>query len=164
MELTPTFGWPKSKLDFLLAGGEKALIKSIEGAEDDMISPKILINKKKINSNDIVFGLAASGDTKFTNEILELERKITIFHAKIIQEFDLNKDSLIGFHGQTIYHNSLEKISNQLGDAKLLNQLTKRKIIFNFRQKDISNGGDGAPLTPLFHQLIATKKKINCLP
>ena len=111
-------------------------------------SLKDRINKKK----DLI---------KFANEIMELERKITIFHAKIIQEFDLNNDCLIGFHGQTIYHNSLEKISNQLGDAKLLNQLTKKKIIYNFRQKDISNGGDGAPLTPLFHQLIATKKRIN---
>ena len=111
-------------------------------------SLKDRINKKK----DLI---------KFKKEILELERKITIFHAKIMQEFDINNDCLIGFHGQTIYHNPLEKISNQLGDAKLLNQLTKKKIIFNFRQKDIYNGGDGAPLTPLFHQLIATKKKIN---
>ena len=81
VELTPTFGWPKSKIDFLLAGGEKALIESIEGAEDDIVSPKILINKKKINSNDIVFGLAASGDTKFTNEILKyssLNKALTI--------------------------------------------------------------------------------------
>ena len=77
-------------------------------------SLKDRINKKK----DLI---------KFKKEILELERKITIFHAKIMQEFDINNDCLIGFHGQTIYHNPLEKISNQLGDAKLLNQLTKKK-------------------------------------
>ena len=34
---------------------------------------------------------------------------------------------LIGFHGQTIYHNSKEKTSIQLGDGKLLNQLIKKK-------------------------------------
>ena len=38
----------------------------------------------------------------------------------------------------------------QLGDGKLLNQLTK-KIVYNFRKNDILNGGEGAPLTPLFH-------------
>ena len=39
-----------------------------------------------------------------------------------------------------------------------LNQLTKKKIIFNFRKNDILNGGEGAPLTPIFHQLIVLKK------
>lgn len=69
VELTPTFGWPKSRVDFLLAGGNQALIESIEGAEDDKITPKILIEKKKINSKDILIGLAASGNTHFTNQV-----------------------------------------------------------------------------------------------
>ena len=67
---------------------------------------------------------------------------------------------LIGFHGQTIYHNSEEKISKQLGNGKLLNQLTKKKIIFNFRKNDILNDGEGAPLAPIFHQLIVAKHSI----
>ncbi len=98
---------------------------------------------------------------KYQKEINELARKITIFHAKIIDEFKLSdNDTLVGFHGQTIYHNADEKISLQLGDGRLLNQLTKKKIIFDFRKKDILNGGNGAPITPIFHQLIVTQKKI----
>ena len=98
---------------------------------------------------------------KLSKEVNELERKITLFHAKIIKELSINKEkTLIGFHGQTIYHNAMEKISRQLGDGKLLYQLTKRKIIYNFRENDILNGGEGAPLTPIFHKLIATQKKI----
>ena len=98
---------------------------------------------------------------KLSNELLDLEKKITFFHAKIIKELKFNhEDSLVGFHGQTIYHNSEEKISKQLGDAKLLNQLTGKKIIFNFRKNDIQNGGEGAPLAPIFHQLIATQNNI----
>ena len=38
----------------------------------------------------------------------------------------LKRRFLIGFHGQTIYHNAEEKISKQLGDGQLLNQLTKK--------------------------------------
>ena len=34
-ELYPTFGWPKFRCDFIIAGGEKALIHSVENAEDD---------------------------------------------------------------------------------------------------------------------------------
>ena len=85
-----------------------------------------------------------------------------MFHAKIFKELHLKNDNeyLIGFHGQTIYHNSQERSSIQLGDGQLLNQLTKKKIIYNFRENDLNNGGEGAPLTPLFHQLINTQKKI----
>ena len=95
-------------------------------------------------------------------ELSDLERKITLFHAKVIKEINgYKKIDIVGFHGQTIYHNSQEKISNQLGDGKLLSQLTQKNIIFNFRQNDIKNGGEGAPLAPIFHQLIATKYKLD---
>ena len=99
---------------------------------------------------------------KFSKEINELERKITLEHARIVKSFgDDYSDMLVGFHGQTIYHNANEKISKQLGDGKLLNQLTKKKIIYNFRKNDILNGGQGAPLTPIFHQMISSERKIN---
>jgi anhydro-N-acetylmuramic acid kinase len=98
---------------------------------------------------------------KLSKELLELEKKITFFHAKVVKEFEfINEDILVGFHGQTIYHNGIEKISRQLGDGKLLHQLTKKKIIFDFRKNDIANGGEGAPLAPIYHQLIATQNNI----
>ena len=96
----------------------------------------------------------------FKNEINNLERKITIFHAEIIKELNISDDTLVGFHGQTIYHNPAEKISKQLGNGKLLNQLTNKQIVYNFRKNDILNGGQGAPLTPIFHNLICLQKKI----
>lgn len=98
---------------------------------------------------------------KFNNELLDLGRKITLFHAKIIKDLNIKEEKIIiGFHGQTIYHNSEENISFQLGDGKLLSQLTQKRVVFNFRKNDIINGGEGAPLTPIFHQLITSNKKI----
>jgi anhydro-N-acetylmuramic acid kinase len=38
-----------------------------------------------------------------------------------------------------------------------LSQLTKKNVIFNFRQSDLENGGQGAPLTPIFHNVLANK-------
>ncbi len=96
----------------------------------------------------------------YKKEIENLERQITIFHAKIIKTLNLSDNTIIGFHGQTIYHNPKEKISRQLGNANLLNQLTNKEIVFNFRENDILNGGEGAPLAPIFHQLIAKQNKI----
>jgi len=100
---------------------------------------------------------------KNEHEINYLEKEITLFHAKIVNEIlrNNNKDiDFIGFHGQTIYHNALEKISKQIGDGNLLSQLTKKTVIYNFRQNDIKNGGEGAPLTPVFHKLIVKQKNI----
>lgn len=99
---------------------------------------------------------------KYSRELNDLEKKFTIFNGKIIKEIVEKKSQkidLIGFHGQTIFHSPSEKISKQLGDAKLLSQLTKKIIVNNFRQNDLLNGGQGAPLTPIFHQLIS---KIIC--
>ena len=97
---------------------------------------------------------------KYKDEINDLERNITIFHAEIIKQLNITKKTIIGFHGQTIYHNPDKKISRQLGNGKLLNQLTNKNIVFDFRKNDILNEGQGAPLTPVFHHLISTIKKI----
>ena len=98
--------------------------------------------------------------TYFLDEIKLLEREITIFHGKIVQDisskFKENID-LIGFHGQTIFHDPKIKITKQLGDGNLLSQLTKKKVVYDFRQKDLQNGGQGAPLTPIFHNLLSNK-------
>ena len=98
----------------------------------------------------------------YLNDLNNLEREITILHAEFIDNIlkNFKKDiDLIGFHGQTIYHNSDERISRQLGDGKLLSQLIKKKIVFNFRENDIENNGNGAPLAPIYH--CAISKKIN---
>ena len=103
---------------------------------------------------------------RYIDEIKDLERKITLFHVEAAKEtLGIAKSSvdLIGFHGQTIFHDPEKKITKQLGDGKLLSQLIKKKVVYNFRQNDLENGGQGAPLTPIFHNVIANKinKKFN---
>ena len=75
VELLPTFNWPDSRLDYIIAGGNKAILKAVENAEDDVLAAKEAISKKFINSNDVVIGLAASGNTPFTCKILEESNK-----------------------------------------------------------------------------------------
>ena len=115
------------------------------------------------NIHDLRDKIHTLSDLKSQNkELANLERQITLFHSKVVKEIsEHQKIDIVGFHGQTIYHNSEEKISNQLGDGKLLSQLTKKNIVYNFRQNDIKNGGEGAPLTPIFHQLLLTQHKLD---
>ena len=51
-----------------------------------------------------------------------------------------SKINLIGFHGHTIFHNFKEKKTKQIGDGKLLSQLTSLNVVNNFRENDINNG------------------------
>jgi len=98
-----------------------------------------------------------------SKEIKVLEKEITLFHAKAVNEIIKKSKTginFVGFHGQTIFHNAKEKISRQLGDGKLLSNLTKKTIICDFRQNDLKNGGHGAPLTPIFHKLLKEKFQI----
>ena len=101
---------------------------------------------------------------KFSKELKSLEKEITLFHSiavnKIIKKSKVNID-FVGFHGQTIFHNPSEKISIQLGDGKLLSKLTRKTVVYNFRKNDLKNGGMGAPLSPIFHQLMVRKNKIS---
>ena len=117
---------------------------------DQDIHQKLIDLRNKLSSEQDLI--------KYSSELKQIEREITLFHGKIIQEVSGNINfniDLIGFHGQTIYHNPDQKISEQLGDGNLLSQITKKIVINNFRKKDLLNGGQGAPLTPIFHKLIS---------
>ncbi|MDA9682964.1 anhydro-N-acetylmuramic acid kinase [Candidatus Pelagibacter sp.] len=93
-----------------------------------------------------------------------LERDLTLYHSrlskKIINENSL-KIQIIGFHGQTIIHKPKDGYSIQMGDANLLSQELKEKVVYNFRANDIKNKGEGAPLTPIYHKLLIKKFNIN---
>ena len=97
-----------------------------------------------------------------SNELCLIEKEITIFNSKLSNKLikkNNNNVDLIGFHGQTVFHNAIEKISKQLGDGKLLSQLTKVIVVYDFRKNDLKKGGQGAPLAPIFHTIINKKLK-----
>jgi len=65
-ELMPTFGWPRDRLLLLIAGGEEAMTRAIEGAEDEAEHAVELIRRHAIGARDAVVAVAASGTTPFT--------------------------------------------------------------------------------------------------
>jgi N-acetylmuramic acid 6-phosphate etherase len=66
VELHPTFGWPRERLHYLIAGGERALVQSIEGAEDDADAAVTAVDQLRLGGADVVIAVAASGRTTFT--------------------------------------------------------------------------------------------------
>jgi len=89
---------------------------------DEVIYSDLLNLRDKINSiKDL---------TTNSYQINEIERKITLFHAKISKEIIMNAGidvDLVGFHGQTIFHNAQEKISKQIGDGNFVIKSFKKK-------------------------------------
>jgi N-acetylmuramic acid 6-phosphate etherase len=66
VELHPTFGWPRERLHYLIAGGEQALVQSIEGAEDNAAAAVAAVERLALGDPDVVIAVAASGRTTFT--------------------------------------------------------------------------------------------------
>ena len=144
-------------------GVDASIISSLDGTHYDGLGGKYFKYNEELyrNLTNLRDKIHSSRDlSTYANAIKILEREITLFHAKVANEMINSskiKPEIIGFHGQTLFHNSDEKISIQIGDGKLLSQLTKKTVAYNFRQNDLINGGQGAPLTPIFHKAMVRK-------
>src|SRR3954454_5281595 len=65
-ELMPTFSWPAERLLLLMAGGDDALLRAVEGAEDTADEAAALIYQHRIGDKDALIAVTASGTTPFT--------------------------------------------------------------------------------------------------
>ena len=85
----------------------------------------------------------------------QIEDDLTRFHADVVGEILSYCDShidVIGFFGHTICHNPRTKEFVHIGNAKLLSELTSIQVVANFQKADILAGGQGEPLTAVYHQ------------
>jgi|SRR5665647_247143 len=83
-ECPPTFGVPDNLVVGLIAGGEKALRKSVENAEDDMGQAWIDLEKYHINGKDSLLGIAASGNTPYVLGGIQAANKAGIVTGCIV--------------------------------------------------------------------------------
>ena len=90
-----------------------------------------------------------------------VERDMTLAHADVVRgllkEHGLKSADIdvIGFHGHTILHRPREQLTWQIGDGGLLAARTGIDVVCEFRNADVAEGGEGAPLVPLFHAALA---------
>ena len=64
-EIPPTYGMPQGRVIGIIAGGDRAIRKAVEHAEDDRTQAWRDLQKHEINSTDAVVGIAASGRTPY---------------------------------------------------------------------------------------------------
>ena len=82
-ECPPTFGVSPDMVVGLIAGGEKAFIKAIEGAEDSVELGKMDLIEHNLTKKDVVIGIAASGRTPYVIGGLEYANSIGCNTASI---------------------------------------------------------------------------------
>ena len=104
-----------------------------------------------------VLGVNSTAATTVSAVALEL----TIRHAEAVRQLLADNDlassdiDVIGFHGHTIFHRPAEGVTRQIGDGGTLARETGIQVVCDFRSRDVAEGGEGAPLAPLFHAALA---------
>ena len=119
--------------------------KSYDYSLKEIKNIKEILFKKKYQKNIII-----NQDRKITNLIVK-------YLSKFLKEYKVKKFDYISLSGQTIFHNPSKKISIQLGNAKLIAKAFNSKVVSNFRENDIKNGGQGAPIGAFYHKFILEK-------
>ena len=121
---------------------------------------------KKLETSYIKYNY--SEKALYQNSILKNYKKITNIidtkHKQVIEKILKNfgkKVDIIGLHGQTFFHNPTAKWTWQYINAKKIMQHFKTNVVSDFRIFDINNGGEGAPLVPVFHKNLILQEKLD---
>lgn len=102
---------------------------------------------------------AALGTQILNEDIVALTKKLMDYHAEAFLNLKHHKDvEVVGVHGQTIFHQPKQGFLNaktwQIVDAEYLQSLIHKTIVYDFRSEDIRQGGEGAPLVPIYHHAL----------
>lgn len=133
------------------ADGVDAAILYTDGKEIIEVGPSTSLAYSDQLRQDILWLMNGQGDLKATQD------ELTLIHIEAIERLrEQFKEpiSLIGFHGQTIKHSPKERRTLQIGNPKMIVQKTGISVVADFRSNDMREGGQGAPLVPLYHAAI----------
>lgn len=125
VECPPTFGVTQDVVVGLIAGGEKAFVKAVEGAEDSETLGTEDLKNLGLNDKDVVIGIAASGRTPYVIHALRYARSLGVKTAIIA----CNKDSEMSLEADL----AIEPVSGPeiLTGSTRLKAGTAQKLVLN---------------------------------
>ena len=101
------------------------------------------------------FGIADRTDPR----VVKAEKVVTDAHIEALLKFG-HKANIVGFHGQTTFHDPANGVTIQLGDGKALAEACGMDVVYDLRSADVAAGGQGAPLLPLYHRVLVKSAKV----
>lgn len=94
----------------------------------------------------------------------QAERQLTLAQAEAVSQvvhdagLSMRDIGAIGFHGQTVLHRApsagVRGATRQLGDGALMAETLGCTVVHDFRTADVMAGGQGAPLSAIYHQAL----------
>ncbi len=140
----------------------------------DLVHAEFLLHQDKKWSYEIIYANTFVYDNEWRKKLesasslspeqfMQLDISISQHYAKMINGYlksQKNKLKIDGIasHGQTIFHQPKSGLTTQLGCGQTLASLTKHTVISDFRTKDVTLGGQGAPLVPIGEQYLFSSK------
>lgn len=93
-ECYPTFGIPDGMVQAVMAGGEKAFVRAIEGAEDDEQAGKADIGRLKVADRDVVCGISASGNAPYVVGTLKAAKLIGAATVSVVNNINTKMEAV----------------------------------------------------------------------
>ena len=119
-------------------------------ADERRVLQRALVDAAGLSERDARPGVLGAAEAMVTSRHTEA---VDVF----LQEVGMaRKDvAVIGFHGQTVFHNPAGGLTVQLGRGDQLAAHCGIDVVCDMRANDMANGGEGAPLAPVYHRALA---------
>ena len=107
-------------------------------------------------------GAAARDACELREALAEVEADVTQWHGKAVERFEAEtgeRADSVGFHGHTVAHRPEAGWTLQIGDGARLAGRLGRTVVSDFRSADMRAGGQGAPLVPIYHAVLAKRMR-----
>lgn len=147
------------------ADGVDAALIETDGVKIKALGPRHFIDYAGDERAQILTAMQAVKSAETRQEREEIGERIsplvTTRHSEAVQALmeiagvTAGDVDVIGFHGQTLFHDPAEGYSLQVGDAGRLARETGIAVVHQMRQADLAAGGEGAPLVPVYHRALA---------
>ena len=87
------------------------------------------------------------------SDLVKLDQEYTLLLSKqilrFVNAFSINDIDAVSSHGHTVFHDPNNKFTYQIGNLPQISKEIEQNVVCNFRQQDVSLGGQGAPLVPV---------------
>jgi anhydro-N-acetylmuramic acid kinase len=116
--------------------------------------------EREILRGSIADAVALTDRRARPGRLAKAERLVTQAHAEAVEVFlrehavATDEVEVVGFHGQTVLHRPETELTVQLGDGPALARRLGIPVVHDFRAADVAEGGEGAPLVPVFHRAL----------
>lgn len=141
-----------------LDGVDAALIET-DGEKIADIGPNLTVPYPASFRSRLTDEVREAGNCDRPTQDQGLIHELTMFHCDAVvrlldqvpADSKWSQPDVIGFHGHTTLHRPDRGFTQQIGDAQVLASRLKIPVVSDFRQNDVSEGGEGAPLAPIYH-------------